>query len=599
MTTQSTISGSRGIAQLVGALALATGGGMALPSCATDSPGPEAGTLATSPQAQAEICGRISCPTDSGSCGTWTCSPLGQTCEFKADQKPGDGCIGLNNARGSCVVVGDGRTTPQYLACCTGCYTGKPTIEAVCHPGNAVGYCGEGGAQCDSCTQCESCTGGSCEPTSGAACGTCQVCNAGSCDPRQVGAVCSGGHCAAGNTCCTGNACIEGDSCVAADDKHCGSGGNQCNDCGQCGTCSNGACVDRAGACDDGDPCTENDTCSNGACDGTPINVDDGNSCTRDECNTENGVVHTSLEEGATGCSDGNDCSTGDRCTDHDENADTPRVCKPTGGVICENANPCKSLQCVDNACPFPDLPDDTACDPGNRCILGATCQEGTCTGEMRNCNDDNPCTTDSCEPDVEDPDADPATGCKHVARTASCDDGNPCTEDDVCDGDTCTGMPKTCAPLDECHGVGACDPGVGECTDPRLNDGTACENTGTCMAGRCEGGTPTASGGAGGAGGSGTGGSAAGEAGEGAGATSGEGGGTSGGSGGAAGSGGTGGTNSSGGSGGKFTGPKFARDPGGCSCEAPGGASSPSGALGALMAGALAFYTRRRRRAA
>jgi MYXO-CTERM domain-containing protein len=603
MTTQSMISGSKTLAKLFGAFALATGGGMALPSCATDAPAPEAGALGKSAQAQAQLCGRDSCPTDSGTCGTWTCNLATQGCVFKADQAPEDGCIGSNDDRGTCVVVGDGRTTPQYLMCCTGCYTGKPALEALCHPGNAVGYCGSSGGRCDSCTQCESCSAGSCEPTSGAACGTCQVCNAGSCDPRQVGAACSGGHCAAGNTCCTGNACIEGDSCVAADDKHCGSDGSQCTDCGQCGTCSNGACEDRTGACDDGDPCTENDTCSNGSCAGTAINVDDGNLCTDDDCTAEDGVVHVSLAEGATGCSDGNDCSTGDRCTDHDNDSDTPRVCKPTGGVICENENPCKSLQCVGNACPFPDLPDDVACDPANRCILGATCQAGTCTGEMRNCNDDNPCTTDSCEPNVDDPDADPATGCKHVARTANCDDGNPCTEDDACDGDTCVGTPKTCAPLDECHGVGTCDPGVGECTDPRLNEGTACENTGTCEEGECVGGTPTASGGAGGSagsgtGGTGTGGSTAGEAGEGSGAVSGEGGGSTGGSGGAAGGGGSGAT-SSGGSGGRFKGPTFARDPGGCSCEVPGGAPSPGGALGVIVAGALAFFTRRRRRAA
>jgi MYXO-CTERM domain-containing protein len=592
MTTQSTISGSTRIAKLFGALALAWSGGMALLSCTTETTGPEAGTIGTNAQGQAAICGRVTCPADAGTCGTWTCN-LVDGCDFKATLMPGDACIGLNNDRGACVVVGDGRTGPQYLACCTGCYTGKPDIEAVCHPGNAVGYCGSSGARCDSCTQCESCTAGSCEPTSGAACGTCQVCNAGSCDPRQTGAACDGGHCAAGNTCCTGDACIEGDSCVAADDKHCGADGNQCKDCGQCGSCSNGACEPRAGTCDDGDPCTENDTCSSGTCAGRAIDVDDGNPCTNDTCTAEGGVLHTSLPEGETGCSDGNDCSTGDRCTDHDDEAATPRVCKPTGGVICENANPCKSLQCVGDACPFPNLPDDEACDPANRCILGATCQGGTCTGEMRNCNDDNPCTTDSCEPDVNDPDADPATGCKHVARTATCDDGNPCTEDDTCGAGVCAGTPKPCPPFDECHGAGTCDPGTGQCTDPQLNDGTACENTGTCMTGRCMGGTPTASGGAGGTAGTGTGGSSAGEAGDGSGAVSGEGGGSSGGAS------GRGGTNSSGGSGGKFSGPTFARDPGGCSCEVPGGVPTPGGALGVLIAGALAFFTRRRRHAA
>jgi len=54
-------------------------------------------------------------------------------------------------------------------------------------------------------------------------------------------------------------------------------------------------------------------------------------------------------------------------------------------------------------------------------------------------CNDNNPCTNDSC---------DPASGCVFSNNTATCDDGNPCTAGDVCAGGACGGTPIT-APLE------------------------------------------------------------------------------------------------------------------------------------------------------
>jgi hypothetical protein len=605
--TQTLMSGSKGMAKLFSALALASSASAALPSCATEAPSPEAGTVGTSKEGLQ--CGKLGtqCPSDSGTCGTWSCSVTG-FCQFKADLTAGDGCVG-NGDRGTCVPVGDGRTTPQYLMCCTGCYTGKLGIDAACHPGNAVGYCGAGGERCDVCNDCQTCTNNSCVATSGNACGTCQVCNAGSCDPRAVGAVCSGGHCAAGNTCCTENACIKGTSCVASADANCGSNGNTCVDCGQCGTCSGGECADREGSCDDGDPCTENDTCSNGTCAGTEIDVDDGNPCTIDACSAESGVTHTSLDEGEACPDDGSVCTSGERCTDEDGDDETPRVCLPETGTTCFDDNPCTSdaVDCDTNTCPYAPVANDEPCSSNNRCIIEESCQDGTCTGEDRNCNDDNPCTTDSCEPDVTDPDADPATGCKHVPRTASCDDGNPCTEDDECSAGQCEGTPKECTALDECHGIGTCDPGTGQCTDPQLQDGTGCENTGRCEEGRCMGGTSPATGGAGGTAGSSTGGNAtggttstgsAGEAGEDGAAGERPATGGASGSAGRGGNAGRGGANG-GGSSGKFGGTTYARDPGGCSCEVPRQHPTSNSALGAIIGGALTLLCRRRRRAA
>ena len=53
-------------------------------------------------------------------------------------------------------------------------------------------------------------------------------------------------------------------------------------------------------------------------------------------------------------------------------------------------------------------------------------------------CNDNNPCTNDSC---------DPALGCVFTNNTAACDDNNPCTVADTCGGGACTGTPITAPP--------------------------------------------------------------------------------------------------------------------------------------------------------
>jgi hypothetical protein len=64
--------------------------------------------------------------------------------------------------------------------------------------------------------------------------------------------------------------------------------------------------------------------------------------------------------------------------------------------------------------------------------------QTGSGVGCVHNpivCNDNNPCTNDSC---------DPASGCVFTNNTATCNDNNPCTVNDTCGGGTCTGTPIT-----------------------------------------------------------------------------------------------------------------------------------------------------------
>ncbi len=125
-------------------------------------------------------------------------------------------------------------------------------------------------------------------------------------------------------------------------------------------------------------------------------------------------------------------------------------------------------------------LPDGTACDPGNACLVGATCQAGRCRGEARACDDGDACTTDVCH--VLD-------GCQSVPAP-------PCPSDGPCQVGTCD--PRTgCATAPAPDGT-LCGAGRGRCEDVEvcldgacvrrdLPEGFVCEAASPCQeAGHC-----------------------------------------------------------------------------------------------------------------
>jgi hypothetical protein len=138
----------------------------------------------------------------------------------------------------------------------------------------------------------------------------------------------------------------------------------------------------------------------------------------------------------------------------------------------------------------------------GNVCTGDAcntpVCNGGVCGTEAVNCDDNNACTTDTCDPVTgcahtqiscddsnacTDDSCDPATGCVH--KDISCDDGDVCTED-RCDPATgCFHPPVTCGP-DE-----TCCPGTG-CTNLASDEqncrtcGNICADGQTCCEGIC-----------------------------------------------------------------------------------------------------------------
>ena len=127
-----------------------------------------------------------------------------------------------------------------------------------------------------------------------------------------------------------------------------------------------------------------------------------------------------------------------------------------TSPDACDDDNPCTRDTCKPaTGCQNTNLDDGSPCPDGNLCNGDETCQSGACTpGVPLVCNDASVCTTDACNP---------STGC---VFQSTCGDGNPCSTD-------------TCNPLTGCAHANAAD-GT-ECPDD-----DACNGTETCQAGTC-----------------------------------------------------------------------------------------------------------------
>ncbi|HRI65435.1 MAG TPA: hypothetical protein PK156_14405 [Polyangium sp.] len=133
-------------------------------------------------------------------------------------------------------------------------------------------------------------------------------------------------------------------------------------------------------------------------------------------------------------------------------------------------------------------------------------------------CNDGNPCTTNTCNvmtnTCVYAPVVCAALDQCHVAGTCdmatgmcsnpnasdgtTCSDSNACTQADTCQAGACVGAnPVTCMAMDQCHVAGTCDTATGQCDNPAAADGTTCSDgngctqTDTCQTGACVGANP------------------------------------------------------------------------------------------------------------
>lgn len=128
-------------------------------------------------------------------------------------------------------------------------------------------------------------------------------------------------------------------------------------------------------------------------------------------------------------------------------------------------------------------LPDGTACEPGNACVTGATCQAGRCRGEERACDDGNACTTDVCHV-LDGCQSVPAPPCPAAGpcQVGTCDPRMGCATAPAPDGTLCGAAQGTCEDADVCLD--------GACVKRDLPEGFLCEAASPCQAsGHCRGG--------------------------------------------------------------------------------------------------------------
>ncbi len=114
----------------------------------------------------------------------------------------------------------------------------------------------------------------------------------------------------------------------------------------------------------------------------------------------------------------------------------------------------------------------DDACASGY-CVDGVCCATPTCQAA-------GPCNAaETCQP---------ATGMCSVTPIhdgMACDQGDLCMKGATCQGGICAGGSVSCAPADDCHEFGVCDPTTGSCSSPAKADGQQC-SSGVCMGGVC-----------------------------------------------------------------------------------------------------------------
>ncbi len=174
----------------------------------------------------------------------------------------------------------------------------------------------------------------------------------------------------------------------------------------------------------------------------------DADGCTHDTCHAVNGCQATpaTTNTGNISCDDGNACSQSKDCKNG--------VCVAATTKDCNDNNPCTADSCnpYTGNCVYGTPVGSPKCDDGNACTE-EYCTGGECKKSNKVCDDNNICTDDSC---------DTKSGCKATHNAAACDDGVLCTSSDKCVLGTCKGTPNTvpCDDFNQCTTADTCTNG-------------------------------------------------------------------------------------------------------------------------------------------
>lgn len=140
----------------------------------------------------------------------------------------------------------------------------------------------------------------------------------------------------------------------------------------------------------------------------------------------------------------------------------------------CNDNNPCTDDTCIpEKGCEH--HANTKACDDGNACTTNDVCQNGACYGPRVDCDDNSACTDDTCDAQL---------GCVHTPSTkvGSCDDKNPCT-DDSCGPKGCIHTNNTAS----CDDKNACTTGD-QCTNGQCSGKPkVCADDNVCTTDSCD----------------------------------------------------------------------------------------------------------------
>ncbi len=528
-----------------------------------------------------DLCTSDSCQGDSGCVhlpGALTCSDTEPCTTDSCDPKLG--CQFPAASTGTCddgnaCTDKDGCTAGKCAGTVINCDDSNVCTTDSCDDKTGCSYKPNDGKACnaddDACTPLDVCAASKCVAGAKKSCADQGPCIAATCDKAT-------GNCSFAailGACDDGDPCTSGDACK---DGVCNSGVSKI--CDDKNPCTTDACDKKSGdcayapgtfACDDGNPCTSGDTCGGGQCTGQAIDAakvcDDKNVCTKDVCSPISGCVHSNADGP---CDDGNACTVNDICAGGvctpgsnagcqcqidgdcaskedgnlcngtlfcDVSIPAAKACKikPGSIVTCDAGKDtaCATAQCapLTGQCGMVNKTDAIPCNDSSLCTSGDACKTGLCTGTQANCEDNNPCTTDSCAadkgcvhapasgPGCDDGDVcttsdtcangickgaakncddanacttdscDKSLGCQHVNTTAACDDGNGCTVGDACSGGTCKGTAKNCDDASSCTDD-ACTAPAGTCTHTQNGScavvASACGGNSDCVKGVC-----------------------------------------------------------------------------------------------------------------
>ena len=161
----------------------------------------------------------------------------------------------------------------------------------------------------------------------------------------------------------------------------------------------------------------------------------------------------------------------------------------------CNDNNPCTVDSCTATGCKFDPAPMVGAtCDDGNAMTFNDVCQaSGVCAGTVAQCNVDSDCPapTDVC--------AGPQTCVNHTCQAGTapladetpCNDGSASTKYDVCRSGVCRGFAcgsdAQCSDGQACNGAERCVANACVAGTPMVcDDGNVCNGTETCVGSSC-----------------------------------------------------------------------------------------------------------------